>query len=157
MKKSNFLILGVSFLLFITGSCMKDNNGADYSVIEGEKVKIKNTLELSQAYNDTLIMVFDTAKVHRYNHFCMKYDTLYHQNDSMFSMHYSMFGDEMYKNGIMINNYSPSNNMMQGRMMNSGSKDMNRMMADTAIAGNYFKNMQELHLKHHIYHTGIYN
>jgi outer membrane lipoprotein-sorting protein len=152
-----FTIVAVSTTIMLITGCTKDNNNVDYSVIDGEKTKIKSALDLSQAYNDTLIMVYDTAKVHKNNRYCIKYDTLYHKNDSMFRMHYTMFGDEMYKNGMMMSNYSPSGSMMQGGMMNSGSMDMNRMMGDTATVGGYYRNMHQLNTKHLTYHNGIYN
>jgi hypothetical protein len=157
MKKinSSFLIIFSLFALFT--SCMKDSNSADYSAVDSEKNNIKSDFELSQAYNDTLIMVYDTAKIHKYNEYCIKYDTLYHKKDSIFSMHYIMFGDEMYKNGIMMSNYSPSGSMMQGGMMNDGSLDKNHMMDDTSTVGSYYRNMHKLHIKHMTYHNGIYN
>lgn len=162
MKKQDFMVVGIITLLLLAVSCKKDNNSADYSVIDGEKAKIKNALDLSQAFNDTLKMVYDTAKVHKNNRYCIKYDTLFHQSDSMFMVHYSLFGDEMYKNGIMMQNYSPTNRMMQGGMMqggvmNSGSMDMNRMMGDTVTVDGYYRSMYQLIEKHQLYDKGIYN
>jgi hypothetical protein len=150
-----FLSIVAIFILFV--GCDKDKNNVDYSVVDSEKAQIKSALEVSQAYNDTLIMVYDTAIMHKNNRYCIKYDTMYHRNDSMFSMHYIMFGDEMYKNGMMMSNYTPSGGMMQGGMMNSGTMDMNRMMGDTATVAGYYRNMQQLHSKHASYHNGIYN
>ncbi len=89
----NVLVLGIVTLFMLLASCKNDNSGADYSVIDGEKAKIKNALDLSQAFNDTLGMIYDTTKIHRYNHYCMKYDTLFQQSESMFRVHYSLFGD----------------------------------------------------------------
>lgn len=157
MKKVIGLVLGIAVLALLITSCTKDKNSVDYSVIDSEKTQTKSALDQSQAYNDTLIMVYDTASIHKNNMYCIKYDTLYHKNDSMFTMHYNKFCDEMYKNGVMMSNYSPSNSMMQGGMMNSGSMDMNRMMADTATVGGYYRSMRQLHTKHQTYHNSIYN
>jgi outer membrane lipoprotein-sorting protein len=157
MMKAKIFFSAIVILQILLAGCMKDNNNVDYTVIDSEKTNIKSALDLSLAYNDTLIMVYDTAKVHKNNRYCIKYDTLYHKNDSMFKMHYTMFGDEMYKNGMMMNNYTPSGGMMQGGMMNSGNMDMNRMMADTTIVDGYYRNMSQLHSKHSTYHNGIYN
>jgi len=155
--KNNNVFFGIVVLLLLAASCKKDNNSVDYSVIDNEKIEINKALVLSQAYNDTLEMVFDTVKVPKNNHYCLMYDTLYHHSDSMFSVHYTMFSDEMYKNGMMMYNYSPSGSMIQGGMMNSGTMDMNHMMNDTAIVGGYYRNMHQLHNDHQIFHSGIYN
>jgi hypothetical protein len=156
MKKLKELVFGLVVATMFLTSCDKNNSKVDYSVIDGEKVNIQSALELSQAYNDTLIRVNDTVKIPGHNHYCMKYDTLYHKNDSMFNMHYNMFGDEMYKNGMMMSNYSPSTGMMHGGMMNSGKMGMNHMMNDTAIVGDYYRKMHQLHSMHQTYHLGIY-
>ena len=153
MKNIIGFALVIVAMLLVFYSCAKDKSNADYTVVDAEKVQIKSALSLSQAYNDTLIMVYDTAKMHKNNKYCIKYDTLYHKNDSMFNMHY----DEMYKNGMMMSNYSASSGMMQGGMMNSGSMDKNRMMGDTATVGGYYRNMHQLHSKHATYHNSIYN
>lgn len=157
MKNIIGFILGIVVMLIVFISCAKDKSNADYTVVDSEKTQLKSALTLSQAYNDTLIMVYDTAKMHKNNKYCIKYDTLYHKNDSMFNMHYNKFGDEMYKNGMMMSNYSASSGMMQGGMMNSGTMDKNRMMSDTSIVGGYYRNMHQLHSKHATYHNGIYN
>jgi hypothetical protein len=157
MKKINVLVLSITSLFMLFTSCMKDNNGVNFTVLDNEKNQIKSALDLSQAYNDTLIIVYDTALMHRNNKYCIKYDKLYHKNDSMFNMHYTQFGNEMYKDGMMMSNYNPSGGMMQGGMMNYGSNDKNRMMGDTAMVGGYYRNMNQLHSKHATYHNGIYN
>lgn len=155
--KKNLMIVGILLIFVVLTSCKKENSSNDYSTIDGEKTKIKNALNLSQSFNDTLKMVYDTAKVHKNNRYCIKYDTLFHQSDSMFRVHYSLFGDEIYKNGIMMQNYSPTNSMMHGGMMNSGSMNMNRMMGDTATVGDYYRIMHQLRIKHQVYDQGIYN
>src|SRR5665647_733300 len=153
MKKINNLVLSILVLVLYFSGCTKDNK-ADYSAIDAEKTQTKSALLFSTAYSDTLKMVFDTAKITRYNKYCIKYDKLYHKNDSMFTVHYNMFGDEIYKNGMMMSNYSPSAGMMQ--MMNSGIIDLNLMMGDTATVGGYYRNMHQLNIKHQPYHNGIY-
>ena len=157
MKNVNGLVLSIVVTFMLLTSCNKNDSTADYSLIDGEKAKIKSALDLSQAFNDTLKMVYDTAKIHKNNRYCIKYDKLYHQSDSMFKVHYNMFGDEIYKNGMMMNNYYPSNSMMQGGMMNGGSMDKSRMMGDTTTVGGYYRNMHQLQEKHQPYHQGIYN
>jgi hypothetical protein len=157
MKNINGLVLSIATMLILLAGCMKGQNSADYSVVDNEKAQIKSASELSQAYNDTLIMVYDTAIMHKNNKYCIKYDTIYHKNDSIFNMHYIIFCDEMYKNGMMMSNYSPSGSMMQGGMMNSGTMDKNRMMNDTSIVGGYYRDMHQLHSKHATYHNSIYN
>ena len=156
MNKINNLILSTLVLVLFFAGCTKDNK-ADYSVIDTEKTQTKSALLLSTAYSDTLKMVFDTAKIQRNNRYCIKYDKLYHKNDSMFTIHYKMFGDEMYKNGMMMSNYSPSVGMIQGGTMNSGTMDLKLMMGDTATVGGYYRNMHQLNIKHQPYHNGIYN
>jgi len=156
MKKINNLVLSFLILVLFFAGCAKDNK-ADYSVIDAEKIQTKSALLLSTAYSDTLKMVFDTAKIQRNNPYCIKYDKLYHKNDSLFTVHYQMFGDEMYQNGMMMSNYSPSTGMMQGGMMNSGTLDLKLMMGDTATIGGYYRNMHQLNSKHQPYHSGIYN
>lgn len=156
MIKMN-LMIAIPIMLMLTTGCMKNKNGPDYSVLDGEKSKTSDALKLSQSFNDTLKMVYDTAKVHKGNQYCIKYDKLYHQGDSMFKVHYSLMGDEIYRNGMMMQNYSPSNSMMQGGMMNNGSMDKNRMMGDTAIVDGYYRNMHQLRNIHQPYHSGIFN
>lgn len=157
MKNKMNLVLSVVAMLILFIGCQKDKSSANYTVLDTEKSNVKSALDHSQAYNDTLILVYDTAKIHKNNKYCMHYDSLYHKNDSLFGTHYNMFCDEIYKNGMMMSNYSPSASMMQGGMMNGGTMDRNKMMSDTAIVGGYYRNMQQLHTKHATYHNGIYN
>lgn len=156
MKNIRNLVLSILVLILFFAGCSKDNN-PDNSIINNETAHVKSALLLSNAYGDTLKMVYDTAKITRFNKYCIKYDKLYHKNDSMFTVHYHMFGDEMYKNGMMMSNYSPSTGMMQGGMMNSGTMDLKQMMGDTATVGGYYRNMHQLNIKHQPYHNGIYN
>ena len=156
MKKINNLVLSILVLVLFFAGCTKDNK-ADYSVIDAEKTQTKSALLLSTAYSDTLKMVYDTAKIRKYNKYCIKYDKLYHKNDSLFTVHYKMFGDEMYKNGMMMSNYSPSAGMMQVGMMNSDTMNPKLMMGDTGTVGGYYRNMHQLNIKHQPYHNGIYN
>ena len=156
MKKINNLVLSILVLVLFFAGCTKDNK-VDNSVIDTEKTQTKNALLLTTAYSDTLKMVFDTAKITKYNKYCIKYDKLYHKNDSMFAVHYTMFGNEMYKNGMIMSNYTPSTGMMQGGMMNSGTMDLTLMMGDTATVGGYYRNMHQLNIKHQPFHNGIYN
>jgi len=44
--------------------------------------------------------------------------------------------------------------MMGGSM---GSMDMNRMMADTAMVGGYYRSMHTLQTQHQSYHNAIHN
>jgi|ERR1035437_6596879 hypothetical protein len=157
MEKMNGLFTTVFTLLLLLSGCTNGNSIANSAQISSEKTKTGSALVLAQAYNDTLKMVYDTVKVHKNNSYCIKYDKLYHKNDSMFTVHYHMFGDEMYKNGIMMNNYTPGSGMMQGSMMNNGSTGYYQMMSDTATVGSYYRNMMKLHVQHQTYHNGIYN
>jgi|GEM_PF-1526453 len=157
MKKTNGLFAGVFALLMIFSGCAKDSSNVDSAQIDAEKAKIESSLMLTKAYNDTLKMVYDTAKVRINNAYCLKYDKLYHQYDSMFTLHYNMFGDMMYKNGFMMNGYSAAGGMMQGGMMDSDSKDYKTMMGDTATVGAYYRSMCNLRIAHQTYHNGIYN
>jgi hypothetical protein len=155
--KNNLLLLGISSFLMLTISCEKDNNSANYSVINSEKDKIINAYELSQAFSDTLKTVYDAAPIPYYNSGCIKYDTLYHNSDSLFRVHYALFCDEMYKNNIMMPYYIPSNGMMQGGMMGSGSMGMQELRGDTSEVNGYYRNMHNLRASHQMYHNGIYN
>ena len=157
MKKMNGLFAGVITLVILFSSCANNNSSLDFAQIDAQKVQIQTSLNLTSTYNDTLKMVYDTVKLRKNNPYCIKYDKLYHKNDSMFTLHYGMFGDEMYKNGIMMNNYTPGNGMMQGGMMNNNSMDLNRMLGDTAMVGGYHRNLLKLHIQHQVYHNSIYN
>ena len=157
MNKTFFLLAGIFTLLLVFTGCTNGNSIIDSAQINSEKTNAGNALVLTQAYNDTLKMVYDTVKIHKNNTYCIKYDKLYHKNDSMFTVHYTMFGNEMYKNGIMMKNYTPGSGMMQGGMMKNGSTDFNQMMSDTATIGGYYRNMRTIHLQHQTYHNGIYN
>ncbi|MDD4970982.1 MAG: hypothetical protein PHT07_16260 [Paludibacter sp.] len=157
MKKNNGFLAGLFTLLMVFTGCTNNNSNADNAQIDAEKAKIQSSLTLTSAYNDTLKMVYDTVKVHHNNLYCIKYDKLYHKNDSMFTIHYNMFGDDMYKNGIMMQHYTSGNGMMQGSMMNNGSTGYYQMMSDTATVGGYYRNMMRLHIQHQTYHNAIYN
>jgi hypothetical protein len=158
MKKVNGLFAVVFVLLTLFTACTNDKSSVDYAQIDAEKAKVSSLLVLTKAYNDTLKMVYDTVKVHKNNSYCLKYDKLYHTNDSLFTMHYNMFGDIMYADGIMMNNYAHSTGMMQGGMgMMDANIDMTRMMGDTATVGSYYRNMHTIHTQHSVYHNAIYN
>ena len=156
MKKMNGLFAVVFAMLMVLSSCKTDKSNVDYAQIDAEKVLVQGSLNLSKSYNDTLKMVYDTVKVHKNNTYCLKYDKLYHQNDSMFAIHYKMFGDMMYENGIMMSNYTSGNGMMGMGMMDANT-DMTRMMGDTAAVGGYFRNRRAIKIQHQTYHNGIYN
>jgi hypothetical protein len=156
--KNIILGLGITILgmMISVSGCKKDNNrNVDYSTIDLEKSNTKSALILSEAYSDTLKMYYDTAKIRKNNAYCIKYDKLYHKNDSMFSVHYNTFGDEMYKNGIMMTGYAQGG-MMNGGMMNGGMMDTQRLHGDTAMMNGYYKNILQLRTKHQPFHTGIY-
>ena len=159
MKKVNGLLVSVFMLVLAFSGCKTDTGSSvDYAQIDAEKAKVQSSLSLTKAYNDTLKMVYDTVKVHKNNAYCLKYDKLYHKNDSLFNMHYNMFGDMMYTNGIMMTNYTPASGMMQSGMgMKDASMDMTRMMGDTATVGGYYRNMNTIHTQHQTYHNSIYN
>jgi hypothetical protein len=159
MKNVHVFLIGISAMLILLASCKKDDSTtsqkADYSTINKEKANTQSSLKLSTAYNDTLIMYYDTTKVKKNNVYCVKYDKLYHKQDSLFTMHYGMFGDEMYKNGMMMNGYSPSSMMGSKGMMNNNMMDT--LKRDTSIVNACFSQMKTLRAKHLVYHNGIYN
>jgi len=159
MKNVHVFLFGISTMLILFASCKKDDTTAspkaDYSTINKEKANTQSSLKLSTAYNDTIMMYYDTAKVKKNNVYCVKYDKLYHTQDSLFTMHYGMFSDEMYKNGMMMSNYTPSNMMGNKGMMNNNMMDtLNR---DTSIINACYSQMKTLRAKHLVYHNGIYN
>ena len=157
MKKINLILACISVSSILTMSCNKDGQtDADYTAINNDISNTKADLLLSQSYNDTLTMVYDTAKVHKNNTECIKYDKLYHKSDSMFTIHYTMFGDEMYKDGIMMKGYTPGS-MMGGGMMNTGMMDMHQIQGDTVMMNGYYNSMQQLRSKHQVLDQGIYN
>lgn len=157
MKKLNGRLVGVIMLVLAFTDCKTDVSSVAYAQIDTEKAKVQSSYSLTKAYNDTLKMVYDTVKVHKNNAYCLKYDRLYHKNDSLFTMHYNMFGDMMYQKGIMMNNYTPSTGMMGGMGMMDANIDIARMMADTTAVGGYYRNMHTIQTQHQTYHTGIYN
>lgn len=157
MKRISLILACVSVSLILIISCKKDGQtGTDYTAVNNEINNTKTDLSLSKSYNDTLTMVYDTAKVHKNNTECIKYDKLYHKSDSMFTVHYTMFGDEMYKDGIMMKGYTPGS-MMGGGMMNTGMMDMHQIQGDTAMMNGYYNSMQQLRTKHQVLDQGIYN
>jgi hypothetical protein len=157
MKRVTVLIVGIVTIVLLQQSCKKDssNTTAEYTAINTEKANTETSLKLSTAYNDTLKMYFDTVTVKKNNVYCVKYDKLYHKNDSLFTVHYGMFGDEMYKNGMMMNNYSPSTMMGSKGMMNNSMMDTLRK--DTSFVNTCYSQMKSLRTKHQMYHTAIYN
>lgn len=144
-------------MLVIFTSCEKDSNSSDSSAINAEKDKIINAYELSVAFNDTLITVYNTTANPYHNPGCLKYDEMFHHSDSLFKVHYALFCDEMYKNKVMMPDYTPSNSMMQGGMMGTGMMDMMELRADTSEVNGYYTNMHKLMNSHIPYHSGIYN
>jgi len=156
MKKLNGLFAGVFALVLLLSAC--DNNSVDYSQITAEKAKVSSSFVLTKAYSDSLKMFYDTVKVRKNNVYCLKYDKLYHKNDSLFTMNYNMFGSMMYDNGVMMSNFNAGSGMMQGgTMMGSGSKYYNSMMADTATVGGYYRAICVTRAAHLAYHNAIYN
>lgn len=150
------IVIVFAMMISLSG-CKKDSNSnIDYSAINTETGNTKSALILSGVYNDTLKMVYDTAKIRKNNALCIKYDKLYHKNDSVFNIHYNMFGDQMYKNGIMMTGYAQGG-MMNGTMFNNSMMDVQTLRGDTAMMNGYYKNMQQLHTKHQLYHNAIYN
>jgi hypothetical protein len=138
--------------------CGKDSNNENYSAINSEKAKIIKSSELTQAYSDTLKKVYNETLNPYYNPACLKYDTMYHQSDSLFTVHYALFCDEMYKNNIMMPFYTPSNGMMgDGGMMGGRMMDIQELGADTIEVNGYYRNMYILRVNHQTYHNGIYN
>ncbi len=150
--KKNVSLIGISVMLMLIAGCNKDKNDPDFTLINQEIIKTEKALELSLAYNDSLIIVVDSAANPYQNPSCLKYDSLYHSSDSMFNYHYSLFGDEMYMNGIMMQHYTPSNGMMGSGMMNN-----QEMMSDTAIMNSYYRSMDHLRFIHKDYHNMIFN
>lgn len=103
--KNEMLGLIILILSLILGifSCKKDSSAtAKYSSLTEETNNAGTASGLAQAYNDSLIMVFDTACVRRNNLYCIRYDKLYHKNDSIFSGQYQMFGNAMYGYGVTM-------------------------------------------------------
>lgn len=155
--KKKLIIIGLSTLLIWVTNCKKDSQtGANFAVINNDISSSKTALSLSQLYNDTLIMYLDTAKIPKNNVNCIMYDKLYHKSDSLFTANYSMFGNEMYKDGIMMKGYTPGG-MMGGGMMNTGMMDMQQIQSDTAMMDGYYSTMVQLHSKHQYFHNSIYN
>ena len=159
MKKSKLIITGIIALLTLLVGCNKDQSGSiDFASINNEKTQIADAYNLSKAFNDTLGMIYDTVAVRFYNPYCLKYDSLFHQGDSMFMVHYSMFGDKMYENGIMMNGYKPSGSMMNGGMMMNYDHihDMERLMKDTAEVDEYYRYMLQERIKNQTYDQDVY-
>ena len=157
--KKNKSILQLILIITIIGlvaACSGDKSvKIDSASLNAEISNTKIALEHSKAYNDTLIMYYDTVKVRKDNAYCLKYDKLYHQNDSLFNHYYTMFGDEMYGYGYMMNNYSPGS-MMGGGMMNGDMMD-DELRGDTTMMNGYYYTMHQLQINHQTYHNAIYN
>ncbi len=157
MKKQIF-VLGIIVVATVVlfASCTTDSSAkVNLSAINAEISNTKIALDLSKGYNDSLVMAFNLATVKKNNATCIKYDKLYHHNDSLFANHYDMFGAEMYKGGYMMNNYTPGS-MMRGGMIDDGMMS-SVLRGDTTMMNGYFKTMHQLHLTHQTYHNGIYN
>lgn len=155
MKTKN--VISIVFLSVTIFFIACDTDNVDYAQINFEKSKINESLLLTKSYNDSLKLVYDTAKTKLNNALCLKYDKLYHYNDSMFTVHYTMFGDMMYGYGMRMNNYTPNAGMMQNGMgMMNRNMDMTRIMGDTATVGGHYRMMNIIHNQHQITHNGIY-
>ncbi|NDP22302.1 MAG: hypothetical protein GZ091_14660 [Paludibacter sp.] len=160
MKKQNLGlgIIIVSLVIGLVGCSTSHNSGkVDLNAINTEISYSKSALNLSKAYSDTLKMYYDTVKVKHNNVYCMKYDKLYHKNDSLFTMHYNMFGEEMYKGGFMMNNYTPGSMMGNNGMMGTGGMMNATLRSDTTMMNGYYNTMHQLRINHQTYHNGIYN
>ena len=149
-------VIIITMTISLSGCRKENNNNNDSSLINNEKTNTKNALVLSQTYNNALKMYYDTARIRKNNVYCIKYDKLFHKNDSVFKVQYNMFGDKMYKNGIMMNGYTRGG-MMNGTILNSGMMDSQTLQGDSAMMNGYYKSMQLLRTNHQQYHNGIYN
>jgi len=156
MKKINSVLQFIVIIAMVgLVACSSDNSAKiDSTSLNTKITNTKIALEYSKAYNDTLKMYYDTAKVTKGDVYCLKYDKLYHQNDSLFNHYYTMFGDEMYDYGYMMNNYNPGS--MMGGMMNGGMMS-NELRGDTTMMDGYYNTMHQLQINHQTYHNGIYN
>lgn len=136
-------------------ACTVDNNAhVDLSVMNAEKSSIKTNLDLLKLYNDSLIMAYKVAKVPRNDATCIKYDKLYHLNDSLFNVHYLLIGEEMYEGGFVLYHYTPTSKMDDG--VKSGGIMNDVIRGDTITINGYYNSMQQLHELHLTYHNGIY-
>jgi hypothetical protein len=155
MKIFCLVILVSAIISGMTGCTKSSTQGVNTSAITADLNNSNNSLKLAVVYNDTLKMVYDVATIRKNNPTCIKYDKLYHKNDSVFSINYHMFGDEMYRDGIMMNSYTPGT--MMGGMGSGGMMDRQVIIGDTAMMNGYYRSMQQLHTVHLVYHNGIYN
>ena len=158
------VIIGLS----LTG-CKKDttSNANNPTAVNDELSSAKTSVLRSQAYNDTLVMYWDTAKVRRYNPMLMHYDKLFYKNDSLFNVMYNLFGGQMYNYGIMMNGFTAGGTMGGGGMMGGGSTgtgttyagtmSMQLLRNDTTLMSNYYNTMMQLVSKHLAYHNSIFN
>ncbi len=159
MKKQILgLVIIVIVMMIGLSACTTDSSGkVNLSVINAEQSNTKTALDKSKVYNDSLVMAYNLATVKKNNVTCIKYDKLYHHNDSLFTNHYNMFGDEMYKGGFMMNNYNSGSMMGNGGMMGSGGMMDDELRGDTTMMNGYYNTMHQLRLNHQTYHNGIYN
>lgn len=160
MKKQilSLAIIVVTVVISLVGCATTDSSGkVNLAVISKEQSNTKIALDLSKVYNDSLVMAYNLATVKKNNTTCIKYDKLYHHNDSLFTNHYNMFGDEMYKNGFMMNNYTPGSTMGGVGMMGTGGMMDATLRGDTTMMNGYYSTMHQLRINHQTYHNSIYN
>ena len=151
------MIIAVIAVILSAAGCEKMSNvNTDKPVIDEQMSQDKTADSLSHAFNDTLAMVEDTVIDRLNNVNCIKYDKLYHTNDSMFSVQYNLFGGELYKYGKKMTGYLPPA-VLSADMSYSDGMSINELVADTIIMNGYYTGMEQLRLTHQQYHNGIYN
>ncbi len=147
--------------LSLTG-CKKDNTAStNNNVFSGDLNNAQNLELHALAYNDTLVMYYDTARVRWHNPFLMHYDRLYHMNDSLFSIMYNTFSSQVYQYGVTMRGYNTGGMMGGGGMMgsnltNTGMMNYQWLRSDTTAMGGYYTSMMQLRVNHETYHHAIY-
>ena len=156
MKKINSAFqFSVIIILIGLIACSTNNSGKiNYTTLNAEISSTKISVDHSKAYIDTLKMYYDTVKVRKGNVYCLKYDKLYHQSDSLFMHNYNMFGDTMYGYGFIMSNYTPA--IMMVDMRNGGMMNT-ELRGDTTMMNGYYSTMHQLRINHITYHNAIYN
>jgi hypothetical protein len=150
------IIIPVIAVMFGAAGCAKLSNvNTDKPVIDAQISRAITADSLSHAYDDTLAMVEDTVTARLDNTICIKYDKLYHRNDSLFFLEYNLFGGEMYKYGKKMTGYTPPVKI-SADMIYSDGMTISELVADTIIMNRYYTGMQALQLTHQQYHNGIY-
>lgn len=153
--KTGLTITVIGIMFWLPGCNKIITINTDKPVIDAEISNAKAAMDHSQAYNDTLVICYDTTIVRQNNPTLIKYDKLYHNWDSIFNAQYNLFGGELYNYGKLMIGYTPVT--VTGKLTYSDGMTTDELIRDTIAMHVYYTDMQQLHVIHQQYHNSIYS